>query len=125
MGGCMNTGGVCIGCTMPGFPDRFAPFYAKPPGSNLSTGASRLVGTFIRPLRRFTQTFQNREPRWDREGHVPTGWGHVAESGPIQRFIHYLYQKYQFLGTKDPSARRSGGAGHVEQQNERDARGGV
>jgi hydrogenase small subunit len=125
MGGCMNTGGVCIGCTMPGFPDRFAPFYAKPPGSNLSTGAARLVGTFIRPLRRFTQTFQNREPRWDREGHVPTGWGHVPESGPIQRFFHYLYRKYQFLGSRDPTARRGAGAGHVEQQSERDARGGV
>src|SRR5262249_45220189 len=67
MGGCMNTGGVCIGCTMPGFPDRFAPFYTKPPGSTLSTTASRLLGTFIRPLRRFTQSFQNREPRWDEQ----------------------------------------------------------
>ena len=24
MGGCMEAGGVCIGCTMPGFPDKFA-----------------------------------------------------------------------------------------------------
>ena len=125
MGGCMNTGGVCIGCTMPGFPDRFAPFYTKPPGSNLSTGASRLVGTFIRPLRRFTQTFQNREPRWDREGHVPTGWGHVAEAGPIKRFFHYLYQKYQFIGSKDPATRRSAEEEHVERKSEQDARGGV
>ncbi|MGQ0605040.1 MAG: hypothetical protein ACT4QE_25455, partial [Anaerolineales bacterium] len=37
MGGCMNTGGICIGCTMPGFPDRFAPFYAKPPGTIFSS----------------------------------------------------------------------------------------
>jgi hydrogenase small subunit len=125
MGGCMNTGGVCIGCTMPGFPDRFAPFYTKPPGSTLSTSISRLVGTFIRPLRRITQTFQNREPLWDREGHVPTGWGHVAESGPIKRFFHYLYQKYQFIGSKDPSTRRSAGEEHVERKSEQDARGGV
>ena len=37
MGGCMKAGGVCIGCTMPGFPDRFSPFYKPPPGSTLST----------------------------------------------------------------------------------------
>ena len=49
MGGCMNTGGICIGCTMPGFPDRFAPFYKTPPGSAVSTNTSRMLGTFIRP----------------------------------------------------------------------------
>jgi hydrogenase small subunit len=27
MGGCMVAGGACIGCTMPGFPDKFSPFY--------------------------------------------------------------------------------------------------
>ncbi|MGI9542891.1 MAG: hypothetical protein ACR2MX_06495, partial [Cyclobacteriaceae bacterium] len=27
VGGCMNVGAPCIGCTMPGFPDSFAPFY--------------------------------------------------------------------------------------------------
>ncbi|MDK2372265.1 MAG: twin-arginine translocation signal domain-containing protein [Candidatus Korarchaeota archaeon] len=27
IGGPTRTGGVCIGCTMPGFPDRFEPFY--------------------------------------------------------------------------------------------------
>jgi hydrogenase small subunit len=102
MGGCMNTGGVCIGCTMPGFPDRFAPFYAKPPGSALSTVASRLVGTFIRPLRGLTRQFQNREYRWDAEGQVPSGWGHVAEPNLPRRFAHYLYEKYQFLGGKKP-----------------------
>ena len=47
LGGCMNTGGVCIGCTMPGFPDRFAPFYKRPPGSFLSSGASRTVGKVL------------------------------------------------------------------------------
>ncbi|HEX2700103.1 MAG TPA: hypothetical protein VHM89_07865 [Acidimicrobiales bacterium] len=25
-GGCMAMGGICIGCTMPGFPDRYSPF---------------------------------------------------------------------------------------------------
>ena len=39
MGGCM-VAGACIGCTMPGFPDKFSPFYKAPPGSSCR-GASR------------------------------------------------------------------------------------
>ena len=54
-GGCMNTGGICIGCTMPGFPDAFAPFYKSPPGTTLSGTTSRTSGSFIRPLRRIHQ----------------------------------------------------------------------
>ena len=37
IGGCPNVGGICIGCTMPGFPDKFMPFMDAPPGSALST----------------------------------------------------------------------------------------
>ena len=33
VGGCPNVGGICIGCTMPGFPDKFMPFMDEPPGS--------------------------------------------------------------------------------------------
>ncbi len=50
VGGCMNAGGACIGCTMPGFPDKITPFYKRPPGSLLSTTGSRLLATTIRPL---------------------------------------------------------------------------
>ena len=35
IGGCPNVGGICIGCTMPGFPDKFMPFMDQPPGSLL------------------------------------------------------------------------------------------
>ena len=28
-GGCANVGGICIGCTMPGFPDKFMPQEAE------------------------------------------------------------------------------------------------
>ena len=31
-----NVGGICIGCTMPGFPDKFMPFMDEPPGAKLS-----------------------------------------------------------------------------------------
>ena len=37
VGGCPNVGGVCIGCTMPGFPDKFMPFGEEPPGAKMST----------------------------------------------------------------------------------------
>ncbi len=32
IGGCPNVGGICIGCTMPGFPDKFMPFMDEPAG---------------------------------------------------------------------------------------------
>ena len=37
IGGCPNVGGICIGCTMPGFPDKFMPFMDAPPGARLSS----------------------------------------------------------------------------------------
>ncbi|BCI89633.1 hypothetical protein NIIDMKKI_48390 [Mycobacterium kansasii] len=51
VGGCPNVGGICIGCTMPGFPDKFMPFMDEPPGGKVSTTASGLYGTVIRNLR--------------------------------------------------------------------------
>ncbi len=74
VGGCMNAGGACIGCTMPGFPDKFTPFYKPPPGSLVSTSASRMLGSLIRPLRQVTNRHLDREVRWDLTGEVPSGW---------------------------------------------------
>ena len=54
VGGCPNVGGICIGCTMPGFPDKFMPFMDEPPGSKVSTAASGLYGSVIRGLRNIT-----------------------------------------------------------------------
>ena len=44
IGGCPNVGGICIGCTMPGFPDKFMPFMNQPPGSLLSSNAVSTYG---------------------------------------------------------------------------------
>ena len=44
LGGCMIAGGACIGCTMPGFPDKYSPFYKAPPGSAISGTTSRITG---------------------------------------------------------------------------------
>ncbi len=62
VGGCPNVGGVCIGCTMPGFPDKLMPFMEQPPGSKLSTEAVSIYGKSIKTLRQFTQDALNREP---------------------------------------------------------------
>lgn len=62
IGGCPNVGGVCIGCTMPGFPDKFVPFMDEPPGARMSTSAVSVYGRTVRSLRQFTLTSMNREP---------------------------------------------------------------
>jgi hydrogenase small subunit len=72
VGGCPNVGGVCIGCTMPGFPDRFMPFLSQPPGSLLSAHAITNYGRAIRALRRFTQASFNKEPQWRHPGSILT-----------------------------------------------------
>jgi hydrogenase small subunit len=102
MGGCMKAGGVCIACTMPGFPDKFSPFYKTPPGAILSTTGSKTVGMVIRRLRRLSNREANREERWDLWNHVPSGWGHVPRRSMFDRTAHFFYEKWQHFGSKKP-----------------------
>ena len=64
IGGCPNVGGVCIGCTMPGYPDKFMPHMDEPPGAQMSTQAVSTYGRAVRALRQFTLASMNREPAW-------------------------------------------------------------
>ena len=64
IGGCPNVGGICIGCTMPGFPDKFMPFMDAPPGSKVSTNSIAAYGKAIRMLRSMTGATVNKEPKW-------------------------------------------------------------
>ena len=64
IGGCPNVGGICIGCTMPGFPDKFMPFMDAPPGGMVSSSISVSYGRVIRRLRSITNTTVNKEPKW-------------------------------------------------------------
>ncbi len=101
MGGCMVAGGPCIGCTMPGFPDKFTPFYKKPPGTMVSSTASRLVGSFVRPLRRITQHERNREPRWKEQ--VPSGWAMEYNTTTLTHdLLEYFYYKFQYFRSETP-----------------------
>jgi len=68
LGGCPNVGGICIGCTMPGFPDKFMPFMDPPPGSRLSSSSVKVYGKPIAALRRITQRRLNQEPTWRHPG---------------------------------------------------------
>ena len=105
MGGCMVAGGPCIGCTMPGFPDMFTPFYKRPPGSTVSTNVSRVVGTFVRPLRQMTQLERNREPRWQDE--VPSGWApERGQTTLTHRAAEYFYDKLQYFRAERPGRQK-------------------
>jgi hydrogenase small subunit len=76
IGGCPNVGGICMACTMPGFPDKFMPFMDEPPGSKLSTGITGSgYGPVIRKLRGITNTTVNKEPKWRHTGReLTTGY---------------------------------------------------
>jgi len=87
---------------MPGFPDKFSPFFKTPPGAQLSTFASQGVGTVMRRLRRLSNRESNRTPRWDRQGHVPSGWAHVQSQTVMDKAIKFFYQKWQHLNAQAP-----------------------
>ena len=106
MGGCMVAGGPCIGCTMPGFPDKFAPFYKTPPGSALSGTMSKTYGAHIRRLRRITLRSRNREPIWDRANEVPTPWAAEQRKPTLSSKVEaFFYERLQFSGTVNQAKR--------------------
>jgi hydrogenase small subunit len=75
IGGCPNVGGICIACTMPGFPDKFMPFMDEPSGASLSSAGIQAYGRTIRALRAITNRTMNREPKWRHRGQqLTTGY---------------------------------------------------
>jgi len=105
LGGCMNIGAPCIGCTMPGFPDSFAPFYATPPGTIVSSTISKVTGSLISNLREMSMQYQNRTEKWNKDGEVPSGWGHVEEPNILDKVVHFAYQKLQFRNSPKPGSK--------------------
>ena len=101
LGGCMIAGGACIGCTMPGFPDKYSPFYKAPPGSAISGTTSRFTGGAIRRLRRISMANGNREPMWENAGEVPSAWGraNLVTPHPIAKVNTFFYKKLQYAGS--------------------------
>lgn len=85
IGGCPNVGGICIACTMPGFPDKFMPHMEEPMGANLSSTGVGPYGTLIRWARGHTNRSMNKEPKWRHNrpelttGYKPTTYSPAAE----------------------------------------------
>jgi hydrogenase small subunit len=106
MGGCMVAGGACIGCTMPGFPDKFSPFYKAPPGSAISGGTSRITGGAIRRLRRMSLANANTTPLWDNAHEVASAWGRAADiTNPVRKVNAFFYKKLQYSGSVNHAKR--------------------
>jgi len=66
IGGCPNVGGICMACTMPGFPDRFMPFMEPARLGMLAAQTARFTyGPLIGSLRRRAIRRQfDVEPSW-------------------------------------------------------------
>jgi hydrogenase small subunit len=100
MGGCMVAGGPCIGCTMPGFPDKFSPFYKAPPGSALSSAMAHSYGAHIRRLRRVSMRQRNRESLWDGTGEVPSAFAREQRPPSLAaRVERFFYERLQYRGS--------------------------
>ena len=92
----MNMGGICIGCTMPGFPDKFAPFYATPPGAYLSSTASKTVGGFIRRFRALSMRDKQVSPRWEQDRDLASGWARYrTQPRGAEKVAHHFYERIQ------------------------------
>ncbi len=77
IGGCPNVGGICMACTMPGFPDKYMPFMDPDPADKLYAKTARFGhGPVVRWLResRIRRVYDV-EPKWRRRGsELTTGY---------------------------------------------------
>ncbi|MEJ7891274.1 MAG: hypothetical protein WKF94_01355, partial [Solirubrobacteraceae bacterium] len=93
-------------CTMPGFPDKYSPFYKAPPGSAISGGISKVTGGGIRRLRRLSMKSGNRTVLWDNAGDVPTGWSTThGKKGTVEKANGFFYKKLQYNGSVNQAKR--------------------
>ena len=69
-GGCPNVGGICMACTMPGFPDKFMPFMDEDTAGGMAArSSSSRLGPFVRYFR--NRNIKNKydvEPDWRKPG---------------------------------------------------------
>ena len=79
VGGCPNVGGICIGCTMPGFPDKFMPFMGEDPyGGAAANLSSFTYGPILKYFRnKHIKVKYDREPEWRRPGNQLTSGYHA------------------------------------------------
>lgn len=86
IGGCPNVGGVCMACTMPGFPDKYMPFLDEPPGARMSTAAIMMYGKAVTALRKLTVAGGNHEPDWrNKTPELSSGYEPAAYTPPPRK----------------------------------------
>jgi hydrogenase small subunit len=77
IGGCPNVGGICMACTMPGFPDKYLPFCEPDAAARRYAKTARFAhGPVVRYLRarRIRRTYDV-EPKWRKPGaELTTGY---------------------------------------------------
>jgi hydrogenase small subunit len=66
VGGCPNVGGICMACTMPGFPDKYMPFMEADAWGNTAANLERFTwGPIVRYFRnRNIKNKFDKEPEW-------------------------------------------------------------
>jgi hydrogenase small subunit len=77
IGGCPNVGGICMACTMPGFPDKYMPFMDEDKWGAAAAAFERYAfGPFVRYFRhRHIDTAGDKEPEWRKKGRsLDTGY---------------------------------------------------
>ncbi|HWF55987.1 MAG TPA: hydrogenase expression protein HypE [Solirubrobacteraceae bacterium] len=85
IGGCPNVGGICMACTMPGFPDKYMPFVEPDLPAKLYARTARVAhGPLFRYLReRRIRRSYDVEPEWRRPGPELTT-GYVETMSPTE-----------------------------------------
>ncbi len=77
IGGCPNVGGICMACTMPGFPDLYLPFMDAARKSKVTTIPARFT---YGPIYKFLRNWEirrhgDKEPKWRKRGRqLETGY---------------------------------------------------
>src|SRR3989440_3236386 len=93
VGGCPNVGGICIGCTMPGFPDMFMPFMQPKPitwrtNSAMAVTDNETYGAVIRSLRTLALKKFDTEPEWRKKStKLVTGYLPAWDDDPTQTSV--------------------------------------
>lgn len=70
IGGCPNVGGICMACTMPGFPDKYMPFMDEAANAKLSSNAAKFTyGPILKFFRKQSiELVYDKEPEWRKPG---------------------------------------------------------
>jgi hydrogenase small subunit len=85
IGGCPNVGGICMACTMPGFPDKYMPFMDEDKWGAAAANFERFAfGPMVRYFRhRNIRTKYDKEPDWRRRGRsLTTGYRSTWQDRP-------------------------------------------